>query len=695
MIGKTTMTVALLFAWSAPAWTAEKEGQAGAEDTTVQWVCAKYPARVHALLAALDLDLAGLEEAKAAFARGDSVAASQAVLEYYRTCGSGKWLRWKESPQPGDARDATADVILNDTFTINAQTDRVPRRKDGGRTWTHEGPTHDIAWARQLNRHAHLAVLLEAAKSTGNRDYARAIDADIRDWAASVPFPGRPHANPPWGTGLDVSFRAKRWTEVFYGLQNEPLLTPAARLLLLTRLPEHAHYQRHWHREGNWLTMELSGLAIIAAGFPEFRQAKEWFDYAKHRLIRELSQQVYPDGAQVELTTTYHWVALRNFEQFAGTCRGAGIVLPEEYAAGLEKMWNYQASIMGPIGQSVANNDSNHFSLRTEVLSAAETYGRPDWTYIATNGAQGSKPQYGPSIMLPWAGQLVVRSGWDSNAVWAFFDVGPWGTAHQHNDKLHLSVSAYGRDLLVDSGRFTYGGENIRFQRQYGVLSRAHNVLLLDGQGQRGGPARARKPLAAGDWSVSPETTFARGTCDFFDGIVGRAAHARAVLYLPDKLIVVGDRIETDRPRKLQALWHWHPRCTVQAESGTVVSTDADAGNLRIVPVTETGWKTEIVKGQEKPHLQGWFAHEYNVWEPNPTAVLTSNIAQSTAFAWLLLPARGEVDMVRGTIVANTADALRIRIERAGKQTLAVTIPWRNGKPLVEASPPQATAPKQ
>ena len=48
---------------------------------------------------------------------------------------------------------------------------------------------------------------------------------------------------------------------------------------------------------------------------------------------------------------------------------------------------------------------------------------------------------------------------------------------------------------------------------------------------------------------------------------------------------MVADRIETDRARKLEALWHWHPRRTMQVEGGTVVSTDADAGNLRIVPV--------------------------------------------------------------------------------------------------------------
>ncbi|MCL7764477.1 heparinase II/III-family protein [Polaribacter sp. Z014] len=78
---------------------------------------------------------------------------------------------------------------------------------------------------------------------------------------------------------------------------------------------------------------------------------------------------------------------------------------------------------------------------------------------MATNGEKGTVPDGGNSFFYPWAGQLISRSSYDKEAHWSFFDVGPWGAGHEHSDKLHLSVSAYGKDLLVDSGRFAYSGK--------------------------------------------------------------------------------------------------------------------------------------------------------------------------------------------------------------------------------------------
>jgi hypothetical protein len=59
------------------------------------------------------------------------------------------------------------------------------------------------------------------------------------------------------------------------------------------------------------------------------------------------------------------------------------------------------------------------------------------------------------------------------------------------------------------------------------------------------------------------------------------------------------DRVTTDRPRKIEALWHFHPHCTVEADETSVASTDADMGNLRILPVGYSNWDVEIIHGQE------------------------------------------------------------------------------------------------
>lgn len=681
---KHTFAGAVILALShnpAPAAEGEKPVH---DETTVEWVCVTYPERLARLLGQLDLERDALQAVRAAVEAKDHVAAAKALLDYYRAGTVGHWLRWTEQPASTDARDERAEAVLDDTFSFYSQTDRVPRRPGGGLDWTHRGPAGDWEWTLALNRHHHLQSLLGAYRATGHQPYVERIDVHLRDWIRfSLPYPARKNVGDLW-RGLEVSFRAKAWAQVFYALQQDGSLTPAARLLLLTSLPEHAHHLRHFHGGNNWLTMELSALGMIAAAWPEFKDAPAWLEYAASTLARELGAQVYPDGVQDELTSHYHWVALSNFEQFAATCRGAGIPIPDAYATGLEAMWHYLAAAMRPSGHGPLNNDSDLDDNRARVLAAAKTYGRPDWTYIASNGAQGEKPDYGPSVMFPWAGQLVIRSDWDADALWAFFDIGPWGAAHQHNDMLHLSLSAFGRDLLVDTGRFVYTGKHARFRRNYALTARAHNVVVIDGKGQKPGPRRAERPIAESDYRIAPEMTFARGTCDHFEAD-GQAAHTRVVVQLDEHLLVVADRIETDRARTLEALWHWHPRCTVAVDGTTFVSTDPEAGNLRITPLAGFDWNAALVQGQEEPHLQGWYSRQYNLWEPCPTTVFTAAVAGTTAFAWLLHTARGDVSRSDGEIVENTDEALRIRIARPGAATVIVRIPWADARPSAGA----------
>lgn len=657
----------------------------------MEWVLEHYPERVKALLGALDLDRAGLEAVKAALGRGDMAGACRALLDYYRTGDSGQWLRGPVV-QAGEGRDEGAEKLLDDTFTVFGRVARVPRTSRGGLDWTYGGPDNDINWAWGFNRQEYLPPLLETYRKTGHARYVRLIDNLIRDWVTgSLPYPACDTTDACW-RGLETALRVKQWAIVFYALQQDSLFSDATRLLMLTSLPEHAHYLRHFHKGGgNWITTELSGLGLIAAAWPEFREAAAWQAYSGETLLRSMPAQIYPDGVQMELTSGYHYVSLKDFSHYADVCRDAGIPLPPGYRDWLEKMWNYLAYSLRPDGCAPQNNDSSLGNYRSLLLKAACDYKRPDWLYIVTNGAQGEKPKQGPSLIFPWAGQVIARSGWDAEALWAFFDIGPMGIGHAHCDKLHLSVYANGRDLLIDPGVFTYAFESAdgRFQGKYAGLAVAHNVILIDDRGQALGAGAVDRPVPEEDYRITPELTFARGTCDaFFEEIysgrlAGRAAHTRAVLCLKSGLIVVADRIETDRPRKLDALWHWHPRCTVAIEGQSVRSVDPGVGNLRIAPVAGFDWALTTVKGQEPAGIhgtmQGWYAHGYNHWEPSPASVFTARIEKTSTFAWLLLPTRGEAPAIRGEIVENTDEAIAIRIYRPDAPELTVRLPWRGG----------------
>lgn len=645
---------------------------------TVTDVCERYPGRIDSLLQSLDLDRQGLEKVRTAAGKGDTVMACTELLAYYREGKTAGFLR-RDQPSPSTGKDPEADSIADNIFTFYELPDKVPLLPNGQLDWTHAGPDNDIEWAWGLNRHYHILTLLESYYQTGNPRYAKTIDRHIRDWViSSLPYPRVKSSTALW-RGLEVSFRAKVWAQAFFGLTGSEYLTPATQLLMLTSIPEHAHYLYNFHaREGNWLTMEMSGLATVATAWPEFRDSRQWMVYAKRNMEEGLKEQVYPDGVQKELTSHYHIVALNNFNLFYDICQQAKEPLSEAYVKALEKMNAYLALTVRPTGFGVLNNDSDKRYNRDLITEAAARYGREDWLFIASNGKKGKRPVGHPSVMFPWAGQLIMRNGYDADAHWAFFDIGPWGTGHQHNDKLHLSITAYGRDLLVDAGRFAYRGGFAGKFRAYAVGSNSHNVVLIDGRGQDSAEPVATERLGDNHFRITDRFDYAWNSIDRFKDVQGESKHTRSVFHVRGKFWIVVDQIDTDRPRKIETLWHWHPDSKVEVDSHDVASTDHDKGNLRIIPVGYKAWNVALVKGREKPTPQGWYSERYNKAEPATATIYSTDIETSTRFVWVLFPSEEKSFPVQAEIVSWEDDRVSVRISDESSNQWEVHVPFSN-----------------
>jgi hypothetical protein len=476
--------------------------------------------------------------------------------------------------------------------------------------------------------------------------------------------------------GLEVSFRAKTWSRVFFELWNTKLVSPATRLLILSSLPDHAHYARNFHAQGNWLTMEISGLATVASSWPELKESKAWMDYAIQTMVASMKDQVYADGVQTELTSSYHFVALSNFKLFADICQKNKVSLPEYYTKTLEDMYNYLALTMRPDGFGLLNNDADLMNNCERLAKAATEYNRKDWEYIVSNGKSGVRPDSGPSYVFPYAGQLISRSGFDQDAQYSFFDIGPWGSGHQHNDKLHLSVAAYGRDLLVDCGRFAYRGEVADKFRKYATGSASHNVILVDGNGQAAGIPKAETPLAGNLYSISNDFDYGSGTFDKFSGVEGQISHTRSMIYVRGKFWVVADQLKTDRPRQIETLWHWHPGNLIRVEKSGITATANNRGNLAIIPVGTTDWKISEVKGQEKPSIQGWYSKEYNIYEPNPATVYSRQINSDETFVWVLWPSEGKCPPISANVISKDEKSVTVEVTEPGIGIWTIRIPF-------------------
>lgn len=660
------------------AITGNLSAQSWQKIESVEDVCKAYPNEMRSMLEAFDLELPGMEKVKQAYGKNDLPAACSELLSYYKNSDNSLKLR-REQPKTTSKTLAGADTILKNIFVIQNVRGQVPWGNDGHRDWYYKGPNNDREWAWLSNRHSQLAEVFNAYFETGNPKYAEYIDLFLRDFIIkSMPYPAAKGSESIW-RGLEVSFRAKVWTKIFYGMLNNEFISPATQLLILSSLPDHAHYNRNFHGGNNWLTMEISALATVATNFPEYKNADEWLDYSITAMVGSMEDQIYPDGVQTELTSHYHNVSLSNFELFLNICKDANKPLPDYFNKTIEAMYAYIAHAVRPDGNRILNNDGDRGSDRNLILRGATTYNKPDWEYIATNGETGRKPKDGPSYFFPWAGQLISRSGFDADAHWSFFDIGPWGSGHQHNDKLHLSISAFGRDLLVDAGRFAYTGEVANKFRPYAKGTQGHNAILIDGKGQAPGPLLADKPLTGTHFKIAPAFDFAWNSMSDFIGLKD-VKHSRSLMYVRGNFWVVVDNVETNKPRKIETLWHFHPDCEILKESKGLISTKNEKGNLRIVPVQKSDWEVNFVKGQETPEIQGWYSEEYNKYEPNTAAIYSTKIETDATFVWLLVPSELLPPVLEAKVVSKNENEIKLEVLDGNKGKWQLTIPFADSK---------------
>ncbi len=542
----------------------------------------------------------------------------------------------------------------------------------------------DHEWTWQLNRHGDWSTLARAYRTTGDERFAKEFDAQFADWVSECPVPvdaadQRPYSK--WRT-IEAGIRMfSSWPSAFIIFRTSPSARDETLLSMVKSMIEHGRYLRRHPTTGNWLTMEMDGLYHVGALLPFVKEAKDWRDFASSRLLKELDTQVYPDGAQIELTPGYHNVALRSFLGPVETAAAYGYSLPEGYRAKLEKMFAYNLWIMRPDRDAPRWNDSWGVDVMGTLSQGLSLFpGRKDFQWVVTDGKEGTPPDH-TSHLFPYAGQVVMRSGWDREALFLGFEAGPFGYGHQHEDKLGIVIFAYGKDLLVEGGSYAYDASK---WRRYVLTSAAHNVVLVDGQGQaRGGQPRQNyvsdKPLDLA-FRSNERYDYARGVYD--EGFGKRDQHpirqTREVLFLkPERLFVVRDVLESldGKPHSYEALWHLDANAVdADADKGIVETHDAGA-NLRIVSSCDKGLKARMVKGQETPTVQGWIplGHGIRGVRPIPTVVYECQSAESVTLLTVFQPLR---------------DGKEDRVARVSSVAGEISIVYASGRTSETALPP-------
>ena len=405
---------------------------------------------------------------------------------------------------------------------------------------------------------------------------------------------------------------------------------------------------------GNQRLFNGLGLAWIGVGMPEFKAAPRW----RERGFGEVEEffgegAFYPDGSSKENSYGYVVGASAAGLEALRLARANGWDFLKNLHQPMLLRSEFLAYTAKPDGSYVWTGDSTRGSAFDYIEAIADSESRADLQYIVSFGERGTPPLR-KSSWYAYAGVGVMRSNWDRDANYLFFDAGPVGVLHGHEGKLAVEAVAYGRSLVEDLGIHTYATteRDIPFH-QFFTASAAHNTVIADGKSQvrlKTGPFTTDQPLL-NPW-------FSTATCDFLSGCYtegyGDAAndeidrsivHHRSVIFIkghkegePEYWIIT-DHLTGDSVHTCEQLFHLIPvEATMDPGTKTVRTITQGQPNLAFIPAVTDGLEVEVVEGRTEPNLQGWYCGGAPRPTPAPCVTYRRTEMLPTVFHTVLLP---------------------------------------------------------
>ena len=633
----------------------------------------------------LDLNRDSLKTLKDSLKNEDYKQAATDFLEYMRKRTEPMFYEgWNKRQFKKDYDTTEADKICNRHIVHVDMGDDI--------NWQ-MNPKEDMEWLYCLHRHEFLTVLGRAYWYTGDEKYTRAFKELLLDWIKKNPPPDidwmleipaeksraffMREAN--WRP-IEAGIRLyTAWCPCYYHFINSPEFTPEFNIQMLLSMVDHARFLRRYYTRHvnyfnvspNWGLMESNGLAHMGILFPEFKEAEDWKNTALARFEEQVRMQILPDGMHVERCTGYHLVCTFCILQIAELALRNGIKISRTWLTNLEKMIDYVLYMLKPHGvypmlsdgdesdvtgekashglwEDINNlnmlEDSN--DLRYVLKAGARLFNRPDMLYMATLGKDGKKPEK-KSAAFPDGGFYVCRTGWDKDDKYMAINCGLIGVydqncVHGHADALSVDVSAYGKTMIIDPGRYMYEGP----YRVWFESTAAHNSVVVDGKDQSefldGWLFKTKAVPTNKYWVTSENFDYFDGSHDGYERLTEPVTHRRRILFAkPDYWIILDDLAGRGK-HSIDLYWHFTEKAnlTVDNKDLRMLVDYGDEVTLTVLPVEPEGLSIEVAQGSIDP-IQGWISYDYGVKLPAPVLRYTKKTNTPARFTTILHPCKG------------------------------------------------------
>jgi hypothetical protein len=443
------------------------------------------------------------------------------------------------------------------------------------------------------------------------------------------------------------------WIPAFGSFYGSDAFDDEAKMTMLRSIYDHARFLSFFQSRKNHLLRESNGLAYAGVYFSEFKEAGLWRQMAFERFDRELVQQINDDGSQIEVSIGYQWLVVDEFEIIHELLSANDLNLPNnDLKLWLEKMFRVLAYTVRPDGTFPQISDGFiHWSFE-RLAKAGKMFDRPDFSFIGTAGIEGDKPSV-TSIAFKNAGWYVMRSDWAKDAKYLFFDAGPYGGHHGHEDKLSIEVFACGQAFIVDSGSYTYESDD-QF-RNYFVSSLGHNTALVDGLSQvrRWNNINMKPRTGEGEAAIwKTEAAFDYVAASYNEGygpfrlkkpkrskVIKDVTHTRHILFVKPDYWLILDDFNAPARHDYQLLFHTNPdvRISSNHDNKVVLHSRHTGTHLLMIPLDPRNVHLDWQTGSESP-IQGWYSSMPHIKHPATAIIYERKNCDSTVIGTLLYP---------------------------------------------------------
>ena len=415
----------------------------------------------------------------------------------------------------------------------------------------------------------------------------------------------------------------------------------------------------------NHLISEYAGL-FIATSLWKFKDSEKWNKYAKNGLETEIQKQHSENGINKEEAAEYIQFITDFFLIAYVVGEKTSNNFSPEYILMLKKIFlyiyrftdingnfpNYGDEDDGRVVSLEHEKKQNNFKSLltsgaiifkdTELKSKSNGF---DMKNRVLFGDQGKKKYDAIKSIIPdpksyiykKEGHFILRKQTGNREIYIHMDAAPLGylsiAAHGHADALSFILRLNGRDVLVDTGTFSY--HTHPDWRQYFMGTLAHNTIRIDRKNQAliGGPTLWLKHYKTKVKEIISNEKYDKIVASHNGYKTLGIQHIREFIFnKTDNTILINDLLECVSGKEyfIEFPLHLHPDMFPEKHKNYISIVDSNR-NERIKIFYDMKFNMSIVKGQ-KSAIMGWYSGSFYQKKPSYMIYQTFTANSSISF---------------------------------------------------------------